>query len=137
MEIQITQIQAPEMPLTNGTKRKRNSGARTTVRFIDDEYAHLVNDMQLTGVSIPVLLKRAYFKRPRLSPLMGIDDKKMLVGQIARIGNNVNQIARALNSGFREGFNDDIATIRRDLSTLVTFLTHKYGHGDDETQDID
>ena len=100
---------------------------RTTVRFSRGEYSQLENDTGVMGKSIPELLKEAYFIGPALTPLMRNDDLNMLVSQLGRIGNNVNQIARKVNSGFREGFNDDIVTVRSVVTSILVFLTSTYG----------
>lgn len=97
------------------------------VRFTEEEYEGLLHDADVSGDSIPKLLKDSYFGRPRLNPLMRHDDQIMLVGQVLRMGNNLNQIAKQLNSGFRAGFNEDFEEIRRMFTLLVTFLTSTYG----------
>jgi hypothetical protein len=100
---------------------------RTTVRFSRGEYSQLENDTGVIGKTIPELLKEAYFVGPALTPLMKHDDLKMLMAQLGRIGNNINQIARKVNSGFREGFNDDIVAVRSAFTSLLVFLTSTYG----------
>jgi Bacterial mobilisation protein (MobC) len=97
------------------------------VRFTTDEYRHIKNDADVTGTSIPNLLKRAYFVGAPLVPLMRQDDKEMLMNQLSRIGNNLNQIARQLNSGFRAGFNEELSEIQKTFTRLVTFITSTYG----------
>lgn len=109
------------------TNDRTGKGHPAFVRLTENEYRHLKNDAEVTGKSIPLLLKRAYFVGAPLVPLMRKDDVTTVMSQLGRIGNNVNQIARQLNSGFRAGFNDDLAEVRRMLTLLVTFVTSTYG----------
>ena len=106
---------------------KRHKDERANVRFTSDEYERISHDAEVSGDSIPKLLKASYFGKPILNPLMRHDDLKMVMGQLGRIGNNLNQVARQLNSGFRAGFNDDLEEIRRAFTLLMTFVTSTYG----------
>ena len=108
-------------------ERKQSKVSSSHVRLTVEEYERLSHDADVTGDSIPKLLKDSYFSRPRLNPLMRHDDLKMVMGQLGKIGNNLNQVARQLNSGFRAGFNDDIEEIRRSFTRLMTFVTSTYG----------
>ena len=100
---------------------------RTTVRFSRGEYGQLENDTAIMGKTIPELLKESYFIGPAVTPLMSKEDFKVLMGQLGRIGNNINQIARKVNSGFREGFYDEIVAVRGAFTSLLVLLTSTYG----------
>jgi len=63
---------------------------------------------------------------PPLAPLMRQDDKQMVMGQLSRLNNNMNQIARRINSGFRSGFNEELSEALRMFTRLVTFITSTY-----------
>jgi len=102
-------------------------GPGTLVRFSNSEWGQIASDSKVTGQSIPALLREAYFRHAPLVPLLGKEDVTMLLGQLHRIGNNINQIARHLNSGFREGFNDDFTEIKNAFSKLYRFITANYG----------
>lgn len=106
---------------------KQTEKLRTNVRFSTDEYRQLQNDATVTGKSIPMLLKDTYFKHPPLAPLMSKDDQRAILGNLARIGNNINQIAKHLNSGFRAGFYGDIVEARKALESIASFLVRTYG----------
>jgi hypothetical protein len=126
--LQLRQTQSAEPAPNPQIKTIRpEQGGSSHVRFTASEYRHIQNDSNVTNTSIPLLLKRAYFIGAPLVPLMRKDDLTMMVNQLARIGNNVNQIARQLNSGFREGFNDDLTEVRKSLTLLVKFITSTYG----------
>jgi hypothetical protein len=51
-----------------------------------------------------------------------------MLNELRRIGNNVNQIAKVLNSGFREGWNSALAQVRDDLDTLRRYVVGFYGN---------
>ena len=97
------------------------------VRVSAEEYRSIAGDAKQTGESLPDLLKRSYFSnRTRVTILMTKDDLKVVLGQLGRIGNNLNQIAKAMNTGFREGFNDDFLGIRRSFDALMVFMTARF-----------
>lgn len=96
------------------------------VRLSPEEYSRLESDARASGESIAEIIKRVYFSKKPVVLLMSKDDQKSLMGALGRIGNNINQVARVLNSGFREGFSDDLASVQRDFAALLTFLTARF-----------
>lgn len=108
-------------------KVRIKEGYSSHVRLTTDEYERITNESKITGKSIPSLLKETFFRGQVLSPLMTKEDQKVVVVQLSRIGNNINQIARKVNSGILQGFNDEIQEVQRLFSLLLTFLTSTYG----------
>lgn len=104
-------------------------GARpsTHVRLSEKEFLRISNDSQLIGESIPWLLKRAYFKGPIVNPLMDKDSAVGLMKELNRIGTNINQIAKHLNSGFREGWNQNFVSVQEDLQAIRKFIAGFHG----------
>lgn len=102
---------------------KHGPELRTHVRFTIEEWERIQNDHIVTGKSIPVLLKLTYFKGPPLSPLMNPMDQRAVLVELRRIGNNINQIAKHLNSGFREGWNEGFIEVRESVAALRQFVT--------------
>lgn len=98
------------------------SKQRATVRFSEEEYDRISNDAYVSGESIPLLLKKAFFKGPRLVPLMGAEDQRSTIVELRRIGNNINQIARQLNSGFRDVAVHEFSEIRESIAALRRFV---------------
>lgn len=96
------------------------------IRLTLEEHARLESDAAASGESIAELMKRVYFSKKPLVLLMSKDDQKYLMGALGRIGNNINQVARVLNSGFREGFSDDLNSVRQDFTNLLTYLTSRF-----------
>lgn len=108
------------------SKSDEPKSGQTCVRLTEVEHARLRRESDLTGESIPDLLKRNYFAGPVLSPLLSQEDTVKLFTALARIGNNLNQIARCLNSGIREGFFEEIRESQRALSLIWKFYSSKY-----------
>lgn len=98
----------------------------TCVRFTDDEIDRIEEDSINTGKSIPTLLKERYFSGPRPLPLFAEEDLKQHFAALGRIGNNMNQLARRLNSGIREGFIEELKEIQRLFDRHWRFISSKY-----------
>lgn len=58
---------------------------------------------------------------------MPADDRKKVLVSLSRLGNNINQIAREANSGYREGFNPDISEFLQELKLLRRFIGAAHG----------
>ena len=96
------------------------------VRFTEEENQRLEEEEKQTGKTGPELLKEAYLGKKATAVLMKDDDKNHFCIQLNRIGNNVNQIAKRINSGFAQGYDQDIETVRAQLSALLAWMTAKY-----------
>jgi len=92
----------------------------------DEERSALEADSINTGKSIPQLLKERYFSEGKQVTLITKPDLATLRADIMRLGNNVNQIARRLNSGIRSGFNDEIKGVREQVDNIWAFLSSRY-----------
>jgi hypothetical protein len=102
---------------------------RSHLRFSVEEYARLVEDAKVYGDSIPNLIKSVYFNKKLPQPAMSKDDADRVLAALNRIGNNVNQIARQLNAGFREGFAPQVAEMAEALRAIKTFVLGFRGNG--------
>ena len=94
---------------------------RTTVRFTDAEYDRIKEEAQLSRQSIPRLLKASHFRARKLKLLLDGSERGWVCSELRRIGNNVNQIARKVNSGALEGWYSEFSEVtqkgtRRGLS---------------------
>jgi len=74
------------------------------VRFSREQFAKIENDANAFGKSVPDLLRSAYFAKKLEAPRFASIDADRIVAAINRVGNNLNQIAKHLNTGFREGY---------------------------------
>ena len=95
---------------------------RANIRFSEKEYQRLQKDAHLYKRTIPILMKDVYFRKKLLQPAMGPDDARRVHVELIRIGNNVNHIAKQLNSGFRQGFNPSVDEMRDDIRAIRHFV---------------
>ena len=82
-------------------KKVKRRVKRVEFRLTEMEYKHLVNDYQLSELPTLTDYARAMlFKdmKSRVSRPRKTTDEK-LINQVKRVGNNINQIARKINSG--------------------------------------
>lgn len=114
------------MSLLNDSEGSTKPRYAKYLRFTESEYRQLEKDETRSGKTAQELLKAAYFQDGGLALLMSDEEKAELLKQIHRIGHNVNQIARKVNSGFAEGFHAEINEVRSYLFRLLTVLTCKY-----------
>ena len=80
------------MPGQTGSETRFRNHVRTT-RWSDREFAYLTELAEYSGCSIPELLRRLVVRANR-QIVVSCD----LVYQVTRLGTNVNQIAKQLNS---------------------------------------
>ncbi len=97
------------------------------IRFSPEEYEQVMLDEERTGKSVQDLLKKAYFGGGPVVLLMTDQETGEMMAQIMRIGNNMNQIARQLNSGFGGDYNQPIVEARAMLTKVQAWLSAKYG----------
>ena len=100
---------------------------RANVRFTEEEYARLKEECALAGLTIPRLLKDSHFRRKPLKLFLNAEDRTAVFAEIRRIGNNVNQIARKVNSGLLEGWYPEFQNAAQKLANLEAFLVGIYG----------
>ncbi len=85
-------------------KRQRNK--RFTLRFFDEEFNKVAARADRSGLTLGAYMRAASLDGdagPRAQRRPPADHKalRQILGEIGRIGNNINQIARAMNSGER------------------------------------
>ncbi len=101
----------------------RSSEKRQThIRFTEAEYSQLLNDSEVYGETVPNLMKAVYFRKKLLQPVMNREDALQVLTALNRIGNNANQIARQLNSSFRQGFNSTVEELRNDIQSMKHYI---------------
>jgi hypothetical protein len=91
-------------------------GTSSHVRFTPDEHWRIAGEATLRGTTIPKLLKRCFFHGPPAAPLVAHAEARAIVGELRRIGTNINQIARQLNS---QGV---ASNVRQTISEAVEYL---------------
>lgn len=109
-------------------KGPQSKNLMSCVRFDDDEYFHISHDKESTGLSIPTLLKKSYFGEGKRALLMNVTVAKSLVTQLKRIGNNINQIARHVNSGGNADVSNEVLECRKSINKIEDFMRTCYGN---------
>lgn len=101
---------------------------RTHIRFTPAEYRRLKREQLLTGRSIPWLLKTRYFSAVELRP-PAFDYKTSceILRQLGGIGNNMNQIAKRVNSSIADAVLEHIAEMRKLMKDIHTLAMRDYG----------
>lgn len=97
-----------ELQITTEPKKLPSSH----VRFTEKEFAIVQRMQKETGLSIPDLLKKALFRRvDLLRPLLSKEDVDRVMVELRRQGNNINQIAKHINSGLQQGWNQSFNSL--------------------------
>ncbi len=104
-------------------------GGASCVRLSPSEYSRIQKDSKTSGKSIPELLRESYFDKPSTKVLMNKDDLAVLRKDLNRIGNNLNQVARRLNSGLMHGWSDTLDLALEQFKTLTNQIHYGYGYG--------
>ena len=112
---------------TNLKEKKKYQYPSCFVRLSPEQHEQLKIDERRSGKSAAELMRIAYFEGGPMVLLMTDEDRHEVLTQISRIGNNVNQIAKRVNTGILFGFDQEISQMRVLLSHLMTFVTSKYG----------
>ena len=119
---------ATESKNKNDIKGETMKQQRSThVRFTEKEYKKIENESRRLELSIPKLLKDAYFKRAPTKVLMGKKEVDIFRKDLNRIGNNLNQVARNINSGLLAGWCDSLDKILDEFRTLNNLIRLGYG----------
>ena len=100
---------------SNQTHRARNA---VYLRFSDLEYNQITKDSLKRGLKVQDILKRTYFNLDDGMPLMPVEKCNEFILEIKRIGVNINQISKKINSGFRTGWSFRFEKAMYDLKIL-------------------
>ena len=97
------------------------------LRLSNEEYIRAANDAAVTGRKMQDLVKDAYFqRRAQVSVLVSNDDYQKLMTALSKIGTNINQIAKYLNSGGRRLESSVFDYLKNELMQLSVFFSSKY-----------
>lgn len=93
-------------------KSERKKTPSSHVRFSDNEFKRVSKMKQVTGRSIPDLLRAALLSRMDLErPLLSKEDVLIIMTELRRQGNNINQISKQVNSGLSNGWNQSFNSL--------------------------
>ena len=110
-------------------ERKNESKAppASCVKFDEEQYQQIRKDSETTGKSIPSLLKTAYFAGRRAIVFMDKESQSAWHRELRHWGNNLNQIAKRVNSGLEAGWQDDLEPIRQAIRRIENMVLGVYG----------
>ena len=103
-------------------KSKTFDGYKTTVRLTEEQYLILQKFKEKLGVSLPSLLRTAFFNHQKMPMIIPKSDTTKLLNEIMRIGNNVNQIAKHLNSGIYLDWHSEFKEVSQKLTEIIQLL---------------
>ena len=106
---------------------KLSTGGASYVQMSPSEYKRIKKESKESGKSIPDLLRKSYFGLLPRKVLMNKNDLDVLRKDLNRIGNNLNQIARRLNSGLMHGWSDTLDLVLKEFRTLTNQIYYSYG----------
>lgn len=69
------------------------------VRLTEEQKNRLESDAKLVGWSAPTMLRESYFKKLPPKLIFDKDGESKFLAEFRRIGNNINQLAKAANIG--------------------------------------
>lgn len=97
-------------------------------RVNNHELERLQKESNIHGASLSELAKNIALKRLPTTILLTNQDAKSIMLQLQKIGTNVNQMAKHLNSGIREGFHEGINQAVEQLKVIRQYISGAYGH---------
>jgi hypothetical protein len=86
---------------------------RKTLRFSEDEFAMIQQKLDLANITFSDFARSAILKKKIKLPI-----EKELIYQISKIGNNLNQIARAVNGKDKVSVLTELIEIEKQLKAL-------------------
>ena len=112
--------------MASGTDKRQRS-VTVTVRLTAEERAHLESLSSRAGLAAGAFMRAAAFggagPRAQRRPPADHAALRQLLGEVGRVGNNINQIARSLNAGQEA----DIPELREALSAYLGIRNAIYG----------
>ena len=98
------------------------------VRFPPEQYRRLQREHLLTGQSIPWLIRRYCSNAAELRPpAFDYETSRELLRQTGAIGNNLNQIAKRVNSGIADAVVEHVAAMHLLLEKIAAVAMRDYG----------
>ena len=118
------------MPELQNKSDKRPARLVLYMRLKKNEFLELESDAQTAGMSMIDLMKNTYFKG-RLAPaLMTADDRKIILRNLNGMANNINQIAKNLNSGISQNVDLEIKAAKEVLLQIMKLHVPTWNYPD-------
>lgn len=101
----------------------KTNNQRTTVRMNNEEYQKIKLDSDYSGDTIPTLFKNSYFnKENKIYSKLEKEELQKMRLELSRLGNNLNQIARKVNSGLVSGWSTSFDQILREFNKITQMM---------------
>lgn len=100
-------------------KRKRKA---VYIRFNEEEYKEIEEICLARKQKMQHFIKSLIFKGYQKRPLMDYESAQAAMGELKKIGNNFNQIAKHLNSGLRRDWSDSFERMNGELSRAMQVM---------------
>ncbi len=113
--------------MNQNNKTKLSKGGTSCVRMSPSEYKRMKKDSRTSGKSIPELLRDSYFGNLPVKVLVNKNDLDILRKDLNRIGNNLNQVAKRLNSGLMHGWSNTLSLVLEQFKILTNQIYYGYG----------
>ncbi len=106
--------------LNDDEKRKKVVGVRMTI----DEYQKIVTDAEAMGQTVSGFIMDAIRRKKPVKQVFTKGEGREVIAHLGKIGGNINQLARAVNSGnVPSEVGATLLTIREDLDMLREYVT--------------
>jgi hypothetical protein len=121
--------------MASGSDKRRRSH-QSLIRWTDEEFTSITDKADKSGLAVAAFMRAAGLGSPgpRAQRRPPADHKalRQLLGQAGRIGNNINQIARALNAGGNPNL-PEVHKALRDINDIRNGILDALGkkHGPD------
>ena len=114
--------------ISGGAKVNKEKNKKVTigrhgvfVRLSPVQRVCLEKDAKLAGWSVPSVLRESYFKKLPIKLTFDKEGEKKFLAEFRRIGNNINQLAKASNSGDLSKFSE-LHSVSEQLSLLYRYV---------------
>ena len=116
------------LPIESETrKRDRKKVHASCVYFTEDQYTEIHSDSVASGLSVPHLLKNAYFPNRRVRILMPKEEQERWIKELRHWGNNLNQLAKRVNAGFLKDWYPEFSLIKSSIDRVEKMVLGIYG----------
>ncbi len=109
-------------------KWKELDKRRVNIRFTEEELERLKKNAETFGENIQATIKMFCFRSNAERPCFDKDGTERVLTALSRIGNNMNQIARKLNTGLGEGSTLNLTEAIEELIAFKAFVGGFYGY---------
>ena len=108
--------------------RIRKKALASCVNFSESQYTEIASDSRLSGQSIPLLLKNAYFPSRRVRFLMDKDAQTQLFTELRHWGDKLDQLAQRVNSGVMSGWYEEFQLVTQAILRIETSVVRLRGN---------